>query len=420
MGIVLELIWTFDYIKIDKELTVASSRQYKNGKYVGEVDAQEKLMLLSYLALFPNKDIARIKLDTSQNSLYTIFYLDKRFTDKNFIGVFSFSEYNSSKPFIWGKEDEIMHEIFDSFHEKFPDMFSKSGEYSLDMLNEYYIMMDLKINTFYEEWQKAKEKFYGKKEQDIRHQLADTFSQVSAHNSIQEIRSGNAVTPTKISTKKKSTVQEIKSNHKKIRPIKLSSSSDKNNGHVNLINNLVGQMLKPHERPSDYNPLNYTRIWELQLINAFGNPLTHIIRFKDGQFIENGKDEFMAQGLEAMSFSVLKSIVEQKNLNLRHIKAKIDSKGFEFVFFQNVNFGTNNLLIIMRSMTLEKKTNTYIEDQLGGERRTLERIAFELKNEKNNWFTHSEFNRNIPDIAHEVESLFYRNCRKFFKELENK
>ena len=183
----MELIWTFDYVKIEKDLTVASSRMYKNGVYVGEVDAKEKLMLLSYLALFPNKDIARIKLDTSQNSLYTIFYLDKRYKDKKFIGVFSFSEYNTSQPFIWGREDEIMRKIFDLFHDKFPDLFTKQGGYSLDDLNEYYITMDIKIKMWYEEWLKARDEFYGKKEEVIRHKLADTFSSLSAHNSIQEI-----------------------------------------------------------------------------------------------------------------------------------------------------------------------------------------------------------------------------------------
>jgi len=88
------LIWSFNFISLDPEFKVIFEKTFENGELIEEKKNDKKLILANYLALFPNRDILRIKLGSSQTSLYTIYLFDKRFKDKNFIGIFSLSEKN--------------------------------------------------------------------------------------------------------------------------------------------------------------------------------------------------------------------------------------------------------------------------------------------------------------------------------------
>jgi hypothetical protein len=345
---VVELIWTFDYIKLGEEIVVASSRQYKNGQYIGEVDAQGKLMLVSYLALFPSKDIIQVKLGTSQNSLYNIYFFDKRFKDEGFIGVFSFAEYNTSQPFIWGKEEDIMLNIFQKFKESFPQLFSIKFENendnisNLDKLNNYYTWMDKTIKLYYEGWEQAKYEYYGNKTEEMRKNLAQTFSQITGNMPpIMQIDTKKIKEKIKLSAKDIIPNGENTPTHEETNGIseirdKMMQETLEDNKLID-INKITNEMLRANKQSIDLN--KYSINWDIQLINSFGNPLTGIIRFKDGKLVEKvGSDEFMTQGLEAMSYSVLKSIAEQKNFDLKYIKASVGSLGFEYNFFQSINF----------------------------------------------------------------------------------
>jgi len=405
----LELIWTFDYIKVNSQLEVATSRIYNNGVYVGEVDAKEKLMLLSYLALFPNKDIIQIKLGSSQNSLYTVLYFTKKYKEKGLIGCFSFSEFNTNTPFIWGKEKEIMEEIFDKFYETFPHLFSRSEVYTIDALNNYFIWMDGKIKEYYEEWIVAKIKFYSKKEQLIRHELADTFSKLSNIQPIIEIKEAPKE-KIKISSeelKKQSGLNgcEEKKFLKKIYDLDIAE-----------IDEIVGGFLDIGNKGT-FNFKDYNQIWELQIINSYGNPLTRIIRFINGEYLDKIQDdEFIKQGLEAMSYSVLQTIVEQKNLNIQYMKCSLGI-GVEYIFFKTIKFRNNLFLLILRCASLNLNTNRYDDLLIGGERKLLDKIAFEIVNNYSYLFENNEYSSKYTKGSEEITNLIYRHCRKFFKNL---
>lgn len=421
----VELIWTFDYIKLGEEIIVASSRQYKNGQYVGEADAQDKFMLVSYLALFPSKDIIQVKLGTSQNSLYNIYFFDKRFKNEGFIGVFSFAEYNTSQPFIWGKEENIMLNVFQKFKEAFPNLFSvkiedESSDLSnLDKLNNYYTWMDKTIKLYYEGWEQAKQEYYGNKSEEMRKNLAQTFSQITSNVPIIQIDTKKIKDKIKLSAK--DIVQQgttISSNEE---PNGISEIRDKmiketleDNQNID-ISKITNEMLRVNKNIIDLN--KYSINWDIQLINSFGNPLTGIIRFNDGKLVEKASaDEFMSQGLEAMSYSVLKSIAEQKNFDLRYIKASVGSLGIEYNFFQSINFKNNRLVLIMRSAIQNKTTGVFEDLLIGGERLILEKIAYELSNECQDWFENNDYSDIVKKGCEEVSNVFYRICRKYFKE----
>ncbi|MHA1340744.1 MAG: hypothetical protein ACTSRZ_11665 [Promethearchaeota archaeon] len=411
----VELIWTFDYIKVDKKLEVATSRVYKNGEYIGEVDAREKLMLLSYLALFPGKDIIQIKLGTSQNSLYTILYFTKKYKEKGLIGCFSFSEFNTNTPFIWGKEYKIMEEVFDKFYETFSNLFSSSEGYTLDALNNYFKWMDEIIKDYYERWLVAKNKFYSKKEQLIRHELAETFSKLSESKPLIEVKKPKKTT-IKLSAAeiKKKTISN-NTNNLNHRKVKLQDLYDLD---IAEIESIIGEFLNIG-KIGEFSPEKYEQIWELQLINSYGNPLTRIVRFSNGEYIEKVFDnEFVKQGLEAMSYSVLRSIVEQKNLDIQYIKSSLGN-GVEYIFFQTIKFRNNLLMLIMRCASLNKETNEFEDILIGGERKVLERISFEIKDKYADWFENNEYSSAYKNGPEEIVSIFYRQCRKFFKDLVN-
>lgn len=421
----VELIWTFDYIKLGEEIVVASSRQYKNGQYIGEADAQDKFMLVSYLALFPSKDIVQVKLGTSQNSLYNIYFFDKRFKNEGFIGVFSFAEYNTSQPFIWGKEEDIMLNIFQKFKEAFPNLFfvkieNESENLSnLDKLNNYYAWMDKTIKVYYEGWEQAKQDYYGNKSEEMRKNLAQTFSQITSNVPIMQIDTKKIKDKIKLSAKDiipQATVSSSQEESNGISDIrdKMIKETLEDNQTVD-ISKITNEMLRNNKNIIDQN--KYSINWDIQLINSFGNPLTGIIRFNDGKLVEKtGADEFMSQGLEAMSYSVLKSIAEQKNFDLRYIKASVGSLGIEYNFFQSINFKNNKLVLIMRS-AIQNKLSGMFEDMLvGGERIILEKIAYEISNDCKDWFENNDYSNAVKKGCEEVSNVFYRICRKYFKE----
>ncbi|MHA1819063.1 MAG: hypothetical protein ACTSU2_14295 [Promethearchaeota archaeon] len=402
----MELVYTFDYVKLGKkDFNIISSRQYINGFYVGEQDPQDKLILVSYLSLFPGRDILRVKLGKSYstNNLYTIIYFDKRFKNEGFIGIFSFAEYNTVEPFFWGKEEELMKEVFGKFKETFPGLFSEeNANNDLDALLSYYNWMDKKVKEFYLAWLDAKSEYYGFQTKKLRDVLAETFSSISGEENTEEIKEIKVGVPQK---KIKLSIDDLKQRSSSIQLDDIERD------------NRLERMLKFEKvNQIDKKILDkYDRIWEIQMINSYGNIMTNIIRFKNGQYIESDFDEFEIQGLEAMSYSVLKTLVDEKKLNLQQIKANIPGRGIEYIYFQYVQIEDSDLLVIMNVKNINKETKQLEEVILGGERETLEKISYELS-EHPEWFENNRYK--IRNGKTEVENLIYRNCRAYFKELE--
>lgn len=406
------LTWLFDYIKIDKQFIVTSSKCYNDGIYVGEENPKNKLMLVSYLALFPKKEIASIKLGTMQNSLYTLLYFDKRYKNKNFIGVFSFSEYNTNEPFIWGKEDQIMEEVFGKFHEVFPNLFLKNENYENEKMNNYFQWLNRRIEESFLEREIAKIEYYQGRNKILQNNLADTFSSIGLKETkieLKQLKRNNNIEE-KIGTLGIDMVN---------RTIAIDNSFQE-------VDKIISNELKSFQNDLQDEPINVipisqekekdiSRYWEIQLINSFGQPLTEIIKINDGKFLESNDEDFTNQGLEAMSYSVLKTLVEMKHLNLKHIKASLPTeKGFEYIFFQDINLKNSHLLIIMSVMNYNKILCHYEDKIMGGERNVLEKIDNRISQHAD-WFNDNTY------VSEEIETyvmnIFYEECGKFFKEL---
>ncbi len=114
-----------------------------------------------------------------------------------------------------------------------------------------------------------------------------------------------------------------------------------------------------------------------------------------------------------MTYSVLNSFVGKQKLNLKSMKVrKPDENGFEFVLFHTLEIKGHTLLIMMTVENYNPETCVSIGKLYGDEELTLERIARELKENKD-WF---DENGQLSDrsFKKEIESLFYRNIKKIF------
>ena len=83
------LIWECNFIRaIDGEQKIMFSRAYANGINRKIQMGEAKEIFINYVALFPNKDIVRIKLGYEAQYLYTFYYIDKTNFDNGFTRCF--------------------------------------------------------------------------------------------------------------------------------------------------------------------------------------------------------------------------------------------------------------------------------------------------------------------------------------------
>ena len=110
------------------------------------------MMLLSYIAFFPQKDFNKIKLETTGNR-FAVHYLDKRFLlDDGFLGIFSVSEYENVNIYSgWGVEEMMANYIFDYFHD-----LNKEGTIQIP---EFQKWLESQILDFYVDWADSKKQY---------------------------------------------------------------------------------------------------------------------------------------------------------------------------------------------------------------------------------------------------------------------
>jgi hypothetical protein len=157
------LDWSFTYLKIikDGDPQILFSCTYRDGEKqllatpekTPDVIQQLKpvMTLLTYIAFFPNKDFTKIKLDTPSNH-FAIHYLDKRQLDKDFLGIFSVSEYQTETIFeYWGVEEMLAEFAFDYYHD---------NSVSNQNFDENYDWLSIEIKNFYMDWKEGKQKHF--------------------------------------------------------------------------------------------------------------------------------------------------------------------------------------------------------------------------------------------------------------------
>jgi len=156
-----------------------------------------------------------------------------------------------------------------------------------------------------------------------------------------------------------------------------------------------------------YNWASFTRKFELQIISSFGNPITKILTYINGEKKDWWSDiEEMAQSLEGMSYSVLKSFVDKQESSLKLQRMKIrkpEDEGYEFLIFDSFYIGTVGYLTILNVDNYNPKAALSIPYLKGDEILLLNRITRSLKTHTS-WFSgDSDFLE--EEIVQQIEQL---------------
>ena len=161
----MTLDWTFSFVKISElntkpeiELlcTFHNGRTqivaYQNINPNPIKQMENVMMLLSYIAFFPQKDFNKIRLETSGNR-FAVHFLDKRFLMKDgFLGILSVTEYDNVNVYsTWGVEEMMSEYIFDYYHD-----LSKESSFQIP---EFQKWLESQILDFYVDWADAKKLF---------------------------------------------------------------------------------------------------------------------------------------------------------------------------------------------------------------------------------------------------------------------
>ena len=168
---------------------------------------------------------------------------------------------------------------------------------------------------------------------------------------------------------------------------------------------------------TDSKWLDLQRKWEIQLINTYGNPLTEVLTFINGEHIdENSEERQNKQTLEGMTYSVLKSFVDQQNLHLINMKSRTIA-GIEYILFKTVKFGDMSYLLILNVNNYDPQNCANVDLLKGDEKEALDNIAAELIENHDQYFDTKSGNK-ATKLDHEIESLIYRHCRSQFKKFD--
>ncbi|MHA1746747.1 MAG: hypothetical protein ACTSWW_12160 [Promethearchaeota archaeon] len=167
------LDWSFSFVRssLEEKPIIDHICSFRNGNAQFSADAHHlpeviqqmdaMITLINYIAYFPNKDFTKIKLRTSSNQ-FVIHFLDKRYLDSNFLGVFSVSEKDEEETFEnWGVEDIMAEFVFENYREMLKA--KTETEFSFKDFEEW---LALEIKEFYSDWEDAKKNLKDQPELD--------------------------------------------------------------------------------------------------------------------------------------------------------------------------------------------------------------------------------------------------------------
>ncbi len=159
------LDWTFSFVRssLEEKPIIEHLCSFRDGSAQFSADAQHlpeviqqmdaMITLINYIAYFPNKNFTKIKLRTSSNQ-FVIHFLDKRYLNSNFLGVFSVSEKDEKETFeTWGVEDIMAEFVFENFRE----MVKTTAETGFSF-QDFEKWLAPEIKEFYSDWKIAKKK----------------------------------------------------------------------------------------------------------------------------------------------------------------------------------------------------------------------------------------------------------------------
>lgn len=156
----MPLDWTFTFVKMVNQLPkIHFLTTFRDGifqiiatpdKTPEVIDQMSQLiMLLSYIAYFPNKDFTKIRLETG-NDRFAIHFLDKRNLDDNLLCIFSVFEYDEQNILEnWGVE-EIMTEFVMDYY---LDAVKSQEPFEFSSFQEWIAP---EILDFFKDWTDAK------------------------------------------------------------------------------------------------------------------------------------------------------------------------------------------------------------------------------------------------------------------------
>lgn len=335
--LMVKWFWNFIRSEIEEEelkYKIFFSRVYENGVFKEHPDlADEKLIiLLSYLTLFPSKEIVKIKLRLKGSENFIFFYLEKSYLKYGLVGCLAVEDLGNESAFdSWGVEEVVAKMICGYYFEKVLG----GGLLSVKEVLEFREWLDMNVNVFFQEFD-SKRKLIAEsgldRKRDVRTSGAyfESFSDAKVY----------------IGGKNWDQMQELISN------------------------------------PEFWQLI--TQKWEIQVINSSGIPVTDVLKYENFSRMAEGSElnTVVYQNLDGMTMSVLQALVNEiysNNLEIQYLKIQLpDNKGFSYLFFKNVNKGTLNLIILLSVVNIDSDTGETLQAFSSLERKALGLLSNKL------------------------------------------
>lgn len=401
------LVWDLIFIRsVQNNQKIMFHREFENGVLVQKKLADQQAIFLNYIALFPNKDIVRIKLGLNDAFLYSFYYVDKRFKDLGFIGIFGASEYNENEPYDWPETEIIAKNIFANFFKRL----IAGKMLTVEENAEFLKWLDEQILECFYFFKEQKEKFYTIIRALRKETLMSTFQTLESKHSYEP-------KPQKPSKRKKSASKKVGVSDEKST---LVSSSEEDPDPETFPEDTSQIQISSSEYGGiDGRAVDWNRVrtkFELQIISAFGTPLTKIFTFINGEF-KNWwtQEDSTSQSLEGMTYSVLNTFVDQQEmaLTLRSMKLrKPEDEGYEFIVFETFHSGDLDYLIILNVDHFSMDEKASIDVMRGTEEQLLANLSSKFKDNPA-WFS-PQGDFSSPAILEEVNEFIIDEVKQAF------
>ncbi len=329
--------WNFIRSEIEEEelkYKIFFSRVYENGKFKEQPElADEKLIiLLSYLTLFPGKEIVKIKLRLKGSENFIFFYLEKSYLKYGLVGCLAVEDLGNESAFdSWGVEEVMAKMVCGYYFEKVLG----GGLLSVKEVLEFRDWLDMNVNVFYQEFENKRA----------------TIAQ-SGLDRKKDVRTSGAY---------------------------FESFSD---AKIYIGGKNWDQMQEMISNPEFWQLI--TQKWEIQIINASGIPVTDVLKYENFERMADNSElnSVVYQNLDGMTLSVLQALVNEiyfNNLEIQYLKIQLpDNKGFSYIFFKNISKGTLNLIILLSIVNIDTDSGETLQAFSSIERKALGLISNKL------------------------------------------
>lgn len=339
------------------------NRMYDNGKFNDQSDIlDEKLIiLLSYLTLFPGKEVIKIKMRVKGTDKFLFFFLEKSYIKYGLVGCLAVEDMASESTFdSWGVEEAMATMVCGYYFDKV----LQGNMLEINEVLEFRDWLDINIQVFYQEYSEKKE-------------------------SIKNI----------ISTRDDAT-QTCRAY--------FESFSD---AKVYIGGKNWDQMQEMISNPTFWLTINQK--WEIQIINSTGIPLTDVLIYENHKRMDDDSqlNDSAYRNLDGMTFSVLQALVEEiyyNNLEIQYLKIVLpEKKGFSYVMFKTVNIGSKNLIILLSLINLDSVTGETVQAFSSLEQVALELMGSMLIQNKDKFTDACEFKdfESQNDIEHSIGAI---------------